>query len=162
MKTALVLGKFYPPHNGHISVIEKACKWADMTIVVVGSKPSEKLSAKLRVEWLQQLVPPNTMVVDIPDDNPPAMPMHDPLYFKIWKKNLQTHLPFVPNKIFGSDLYIINLAKEMNIEWTLVDQGRSKIPVSGTKIRENISQFAEFIPEVVMRYLNDHHIEKIS
>lgn len=162
MKTALVLGKFYPPHNGHLSVIEMAHKWADMTTVVVGSKPSEKLTGETRVKLLQQLVPSNTMVFDVPDDNPPGMPMHDPLYFKIWKKNLQTHLPFIPSRIFGSDLYIVNLAKEMNIEWTLVDKDRIKIPISGTKVRENIPQAKEYLPKIVAEYLEYYHIEKIS
>ncbi len=37
MKLALVIGRFQPLHNGHLSLIDEARKQADKTLVLIGS-----------------------------------------------------------------------------------------------------------------------------
>lgn len=57
MKRILVLGRFQPPHAGHLEVLASAAKRADQLIVVVGSaqasySPENPFTAGERIEML--------------------------------------------------------------------------------------------------------------
>ena len=43
---AIYPGAFKPPHRGHLSVVEKANKVADKTIVIISSAPREDVEAE--------------------------------------------------------------------------------------------------------------------
>lgn len=152
MKTGLVLGKFLPPHTGHLYVIMHAKAAVDFLIVVVGSLPSETIPPELRVEWLRQMVPTNTSVIHIPDDNPPGCTNKEQRFFDIWAKNLLVHLPYKPDFIFGSESYIEPLATAMDIKAMMVDQERKVVPITATMIRQDPKRYWIFIPPIVKEY----------
>lgn len=148
----LVVGKFYPPHKGHLFLIETAEIASDKVYVVVGDSPDESIPGKIRVKWLRQLVGPKTIVVNIPNNNPPGLTPVDPEYWTIWAKNLRDHLPEMPDAIFGSDVYIVKLAEAIDCDYALVDIHRNHVPISATQIRANPKKYWSFLPEVVQQY----------
>lgn len=156
--TGLVLGKFYPPHKGHLNVIEYAeTRSPGGVIVVVGSLPTETIPPSLRVEWLQKMVGKNTIVLNISDDSPNGKPVaevspNDTDYYATWRNNLLSHLPWQPDTIYGSDDYIKKLASYMGMKYKIIDEKRVRVPVSSTMIRNNPELCWEYIPDVVRPY----------
>ena len=57
MTTALVVGKFLPPHVGHAFVIDHALALADTVHVFVNDRAAYAIPAELRVSWVQQTFP---------------------------------------------------------------------------------------------------------
>lgn len=156
--TGLVLGKFYPPHKGHMHLIKYAEEHSSGgVIVVVGSLPGETINPELRVNWLQQMVGENTLVVSIPDDSPDGQAVAsvkttDEDYYITWRNNLLTHLPYRPKTIYGSETYIKKLSYYMGMKYKIVDLDRKKVPVSASMIRNNPELCWEYIPTVVRPY----------
>lgn len=156
--TGLVLGKFYPPHKGHLHLIKYAEEHSPGgLIVVVGSLANEAISPKLRVKWLQKMVGENTLVVNIPDDSPDGLPVAnvkatDEDYYITWRNNLLTHLPYRPKTIYGSEAYIKKLSYYMGMKYKIVDLDRKIVPVSASMIRNNPELCWEYIPDVVKPY----------
>src|SRR5580700_2949272 len=50
----LVIGKFYPPHRGHHSLIRQAAAECDRLSVVVMGSAAESVSLEDRVAWIRR------------------------------------------------------------------------------------------------------------
>ena len=57
MTTGLVLGKFLPPHAGHLYLIETALREVDHLTVLVCSLEREPIPGALRFHWMRELAP---------------------------------------------------------------------------------------------------------
>lgn len=152
MKTGLLLGKFYPPHRGHLELIESMFLNVQMALIVVGSKPEQEIPGSVRVKWLKQLVPKNTWVIEVPDNNPEGLTEKDEEYWTIWRDNLFEHMPWKPNYIYGSDPYVITLSNYLHMLPMVIDTERKNVPISATMIRNDPKKYWDFIPEPVQKY----------
>jgi HTH-type transcriptional repressor of NAD biosynthesis genes len=148
----LVLGKFYPPHKGHLALIKFATMGMEKVYVVVGGKSDQIIPAEQRVAWLKQLVDENVEVLSIPDNNPSTLTPDDEEYWSIWRDNLLKNLPERPNIIFGSDEYIEKLAEVMGMEHIFFDKDRIIWSIRATQIREDPKKYWEFLPPIVQRF----------
>ncbi len=68
----LIVGKFYPPHQGHMALIEEAARSCDRVTVVVAANSEESLPLASRVDWLAWASGgfPTVTVVGTVDDHP--------------------------------------------------------------------------------------------
>lgn len=150
----LIVGKFYPPHKGHLSLIRYAERCVDRLYIVVGAKEGESISPAIRVSLLKYFTSLNTIVLNIPDNNPKNVPAYsdDPRFWSIWKDNLLENLPEKPDILIGSEDYVPRLAKEMDISYTHLNRAHSDVAISGTLIRENPKKYWDFMPLLVQRY----------
>ena len=57
MTTALVLGKFLPPHAGHAFLVETARQLADEVVVCLLAHSAEPIPVEVRHAWLEELLP---------------------------------------------------------------------------------------------------------
>ena len=55
MTAALVLGKFLPPHAGHVSLVERARALADEVVVLLLAHSAEPIPMSVRHRWLEEL-----------------------------------------------------------------------------------------------------------
>src|SRR5437667_8778357 len=69
MTTGMLLGKFFPPHLGHIYLGEFAARFADRLTIVVCSLNREPIPGELRLRWVRELFPFET-VVHLTDELP--------------------------------------------------------------------------------------------
>lgn len=69
----LVVGKFYPPHIGHMDLIDYAIERCDQLIVLVVEAKNQFISGTTRADWLRQLYPTSNVHIyridDIYDDD---------------------------------------------------------------------------------------------
>ena len=57
MTNGFVLGKFMPPHAGHVHLCETARHLVDTLTILVSSLPDDSIPGPLRLEWMRQLFP---------------------------------------------------------------------------------------------------------
>lgn len=152
-KNGLVLGKFLPPHRGHLYLIDTAIENCDMVHVIATHNDTQPIPGKLRVDTLIEIYKNNpSVVIHSADDS--GLPQHDSEcdtldeFYSHW-------VPLVYNKVkeldvvFTSEDYGSDFSKYLKIEHVLVDKERLKYPVSGTKIRTNPFDNWEFIPDEI-------------
>ena len=149
-KRGFVLGKFLPPHNGHLYMIHSAIAMCEELTVLVCTIKKEPIDGKLRFKWMQQLLP-NANVIHVTDEVP-SYPHESPDFWPIWTKLLQREIHPQTEAFFSSEDYGDDVAKHLNIKHVLIDKSRTVIPVSGTSIREQPFTNWDFIPDVVKPY----------
>jgi NadR type nicotinamide-nucleotide adenylyltransferase len=150
MTTGMLLGKFLPPHLGHVYLSEFAGRFVDRLTVVVCSLRREPIPGDLRFRWMGELLP-FANVVHLTDELPQE-PVEHPDFWNLWRLALIRVLPEKPDFVFASEDYGRRLADELGAAFVPVDRERSAVPVSGTAIRTDPMANWEYIPRCVRPY----------
>ncbi|QRN98817.1 AAA family ATPase [Archangium violaceum] len=148
--TGMVLGKFMPPHLGHVFLVDFAREYVKDLTVVVGTLKAEPIPGELRYEWMRELFP-DVRVVHLTDENP-QYPHEHPQFWDIWRDSLQRVLPVKPDYVFASEEYGAKLAEVLGAEFVPVDIARGAVPVSGTAIRNDPWTHWRYLPRCVRPY----------
>lgn len=156
MTRGLVLGKFLPPHAGHVYLIETARRQCDDLSIVVGTLAREPIAGALRALWMRALFP-DLRVLHLTDDNPQE-PSEHPRFWEIWRDSLLAILPAPPDVVFTSDAYGARLADVLGARWVPIDPARATVPVSGTAIRAAPLAHWRYLPHPVRA----HYARRIS
>lgn len=151
----MVLGKFMPPHLGHLYLVEAARAHVDRLIVVVEHIAGEPIPSTLRHRWMTELVP-GAEVVHLTDENPQD-PSEHPDFWRIWRESLARVLPARPDYVFASERYGVRLAAELGAEFVPVDPGRMVMPISGTEVRRRPLDAFAFLPPCVRA----HYVRRV-
>jgi NadR type nicotinamide-nucleotide adenylyltransferase len=152
----MVLGKFMPPHAGHVYLCEFARRWVDDLTIVVGTLESEPIPGALRFAWMRELFPFDR-VVHLTDENPQD-PSEHPDFWAIWRASLERVLPAKPDVVFASEAYGEKLAEVLGARFVAVDKARAIMPVSGTAIRANPLEHWDYLP----RCVRPHFVRRVS
>jgi len=152
MNHGLILGKFYPPHKGHLHLVQEAKKHCDVLTVLVCSLEKEIIPGELRFEWMKELLPnQNINVIWVKDENP-QFPEDHAHFWQIWKRTIESHSPYPIHSLFSSENYGDPLASVLGCKHIPIDIDRNVIPISATKIRESPLKYWEYIPEPIRPY----------
>lgn len=143
----LVLGKFMPPHRGHLYLVEFAKNYCQDLTVVVGSLACEPIAGELRYRWMQELVA-GANVLHLTDENP-QLPHEHPDFWNIWKNSLQRLVGRPIDLVFASEDYGQRLALELGAQFVPCNGSRSLLPVSGSMIRDNPRKYWSYLPAPV-------------
>src|ERR1700722_14597923 len=101
MSRGMLLGKFMPPHNGHVYLAEFASRYVEELAIVVCTLEREPIPGDLRYRWMRELFP-QAHVVHLTDDLPQE-PKEHPDFWRIWRGALERVLPFKPEYVFASE-----------------------------------------------------------
>lgn len=129
-----VLGKFMPPHAGHMYLCDFAAGLCDQLTILVCSRDREPIPGKLRHEWMSALYP-YARVLHY-DRDVPQEPSESPEFWDIWRDLVRSVHPEPIHRVFASEDYGLRLAKELDAEFWPADIARACRPVSGTQIRQ--------------------------
>src|SRR5438874_1068214 len=83
----LVIGKFFPPHLGHVHLCDFAGHWSDHLTIVVCSLRRESIPGAVRLAWMRELFP-RANVVNL-DEELPQDPSEHPDFWPMWRTALQ-------------------------------------------------------------------------
>jgi HTH-type transcriptional repressor of NAD biosynthesis genes len=144
-KRGLVVGKFYPPHNGHSYLIESAKSQCEELTVILCYKRSETIPGSLRAEWLKKIHP--DVHIKVVEDNKLADDDS-----KGWAAFTLDVLGYTPDAVFTSEAYGDPYASFMGTIHVLVDKNRTFIPISATKVRGNPMEYGKFLDPLVRAY----------
>ena len=151
----LLLGKFLPPHKGHLYLGDFARHFVKNLTIVVGTLPTEPIPGDLRYRWMKELFP-TCNVVHL-DKVLPQEPSEHPDFWNIWEHELREIAPFPPDIIFASEDYGNKLAEILDARFIPVDPDRSIMPVSGTSVRDDPFAHWELIPPNV----RTHYLKRV-
>jgi HTH-type transcriptional regulator, transcriptional repressor of NAD biosynthesis genes len=153
--TGLVLGKFLPPHNGHVHLCHAARALCDELVIVVDAIAGQPISRAQRIAWMTELVPGARVVgldVELPQD-----PSEHPAFWQRWREALGRAAGQV-DRVFTSDAYGLRLAAELGATWLPIDPGRETFAISGTAIRNDPLGNWHLIP----RCVRAHYARRVS
>lgn len=143
----MVLGKFMPPHAGHMYLCNFARAWCDDLAIVVGSLAREPIPGAQRVAWMRELFP-DAHVVHHTDENP-QLPEDHPRFWEIWEASLRRVLPWPVDWVFAGEAYGEKLAEVLGARFVPVDRTQGVRGVSGTAVRADPAARWDDIPACV-------------
>jgi len=150
MTTGLVLGKFFPPHAGHLFLIKSALARCDELHVCLLAAPHEEpiLPAWLRREWLIELVPDAVVTCSISDH---PVDYADPDVYDMWVGEIRraTGRDCFDALFTSEPAYGDETARRLGARHVLVDPDRLTVPISASAIRADPWKHWQFIPAPV-------------
>jgi HTH-type transcriptional repressor of NAD biosynthesis genes len=142
--TAIVCGKFYPPHAGHHRLIQMAVDNTDNVIVFVCWRADETLPVAIRMKCLQE-EHPTVKIIPVP-----CIPSDDDS--EGWGKYTMEILGYAPDVVYSSESYGEPYAISMGAEHEMVDHDRKIFSISGTMIRENPLKYFKYLSPTMRSY----------
>lgn len=150
----VILGRFMPPHHGHLYLVDFARAMVDHLYVLVCTLAEEPIPGELRFQWMRELQPDCT-VIHITEEIPAAK-RGEVGATTIWADAIGRAVPVAIDRVFASEEYGWDLAYRLEAQYIPVDPGRHNIPVSATEIRENPFEYWRFIPAPVRPWFVRH------
>ncbi|RPA86105.1 hypothetical protein BJ508DRAFT_146159 [Ascobolus immersus RN42] len=129
--TGLVIGKFWPVHDGHLYLLDYAQRHCvSLTIIVCERHDRIETPPGLqRQKWLTQRFP--QAIVLLKEDK------YDQDDSALWAALTKSWLGFVPDVVFTSEDYGEAYCRYLGTRHVCVDQPRRTVPISATMVRQN-------------------------
>jgi HTH-type transcriptional regulator, transcriptional repressor of NAD biosynthesis genes len=173
-RRGLVVGKFAPLHRGHELVIDRAFAECDQVVIVSYSRPElPGYPAELRERWLAALYPRATRLV-LNDERlralipagtgPSEVPANDAAEIedrRFCGYLCQDVIGITVDAVFTSEDYGDGFAEELTrffrerdpaaprVSHVMVDRERVRVPISGTRLREDLDTHREWLSPAV-------------
>ena len=101
MKRGFVLGRFMPPHAGHVTLIRSARALVDELTILLCSLPNDPIPGEERVAWMRELFPDCRIVWQ---SNPaPQETSNDPDFWEIWTGIIERSHPERIDYVFAGE-----------------------------------------------------------
>lgn len=143
-RIGVVIGKFYPPHQGHHYLIKTASSQCDLLHVLVCWKPEQTVPVEVRIDCIREVHPDaNVMAVKdiLDDDDTPG-----------WAKYTVQLLGETPDVVFTSEDYGEGYAQAMGSKHVMVDRHREIYPCSGTMIRTSPLEHLDRVDAIIRAF----------
>lgn len=111
MKRGFILGKFMPPHAGHVTLIQSARALVDELTVLVCSLPDDPIPGELRIEWMRRMFPDCRVLWE--SKPAPKKPEEDPGFWTTWAAIVARHHPEPIDYVFAGESYGADLSRHV-------------------------------------------------
>lgn len=111
MKSGFLLGKFMPPHAGHLTLARAARAMVDRLTVLVCWLPDDPIPGELRLAWMRELLPDCDVVGH--GAPVPQAPEDSPDFWPIWRGIVRAAHPEPIDLLFAGEAYGQRLADEV-------------------------------------------------
>lgn len=145
------IGKFAPLHKGHQYLIEEALKEMDEFYVIIYETDIINIPVEKRATWIHKLYPSVKILIA---KNPPSQYGLDEKSVKIQTDYLKKVLGDIHvTHFFSSEKYGQYVARDLNVVNRTIDYNRDYIPISATKIRNNLDKYSDYLSSIVLEDL---------
>ncbi|MDP5102580.1 MAG: AAA family ATPase [Erythrobacter sp.] len=110
-RRGFLLGKFMPPHAGHLALIRAARALVDELTVLVCWLPDDPIAGALRLAWMQALLP-DCRVLEHGDVVPQA-PEDSATFWPVWRGIVAAAHPDPVDYLFAGEDYGAELARQV-------------------------------------------------
>lgn len=146
-KIGFTIGKFAPLHKGHQYLIETALKKVDELYVVIYETDVIDVPIDIRAGWIKKLYPQVKLLYAY---NPPKKIGMDSESVKVQIDYLKNIIGDIKvTHFFSSEPYGKPVADYFNVEDCRLDNKRECVPISATKIRNNVKENKEFVDKEI-------------
>lgn len=149
MRHGFVLGKFMPPHLGHVHLCETARQLVDRLTILVCWLPDDPIPGPLRLQWMKGLFPECRVLGH--DGVVPLAPEESPDFWPVWRGIVRAAHPEPIDKVFAGEDYGLRLAEEVGAAFTPVAP-RPFPGLSGTAVRADPWAHWDSLPPPVRSY----------
>ncbi len=149
LPAGLVIGKFMPPHAGHLHLFALAQQHVASLHIILFSKSNEPIAGSLREAWLRELAP-GAVIHHISLEH--AVDFADPAAWDFWVGAIRSVLPRAPDVVFSSETYGDELARRLGARHWPVDHDRTQVSISATQIRARPMEHWDHVPPPVRPY----------
>ena len=167
-RTGLVVGKFWPPHRGHQLLLETAAaQVAELLVLVYANPDSPAHPAAERAQWLCELyrgdeladgphinaTPLRIFALSAEADGVPPDAADDDTqreFVRQWLARQGFHVVVV----FSREDYGPGCAAPLGVAHVAVDNSRTRVPVSGTRVRAGAAEAAAYLHPLVAAQLD--------
>lgn len=146
MRHGFVLGKFMPPHLGHVHLCETARQLVDRLTILVCWLPDDPVPGPLRLAWMKEMFPDCRVIGH--DAVVPQAPEESPDFWPIRRGIVRAAHPEPIDMVFAGEDYGLRLAKEVGAAFTPVAP-RLYPDLSGTAVRADPWAHWESLPPPV-------------
>jgi len=148
-KIGFTIGKFAPLHKGHQYLIETALKEMDEFYVIIYETNLINIPTEVRANWIKTLYPTVKVLVAV---NPPNQYGLDNEIVKIQMKYLIKIIDNIKvTHFYSSELYGEKVSEYLNIVDRRIDHARMIVPISASKIRENLDKYKNYLEPMVYK-----------
>ncbi len=153
-RRGLVVGTFAPLHRGHQLLIETAIAACDHVTVMTWANPDlPEMPTDVRAGWLRTIYPALEVVALEAEGCPP-----DDAPGEVQRAFTLANLPAPVDAVFTSEAYGDALALVLEAVHVSVDPDRTRVPISGTQIRADLSaHMADLDPSV-----RAHFVQRVA
>ncbi len=152
MSNGFLLGKFMPPHAGHLFLCEVAAARVDRLTVLLCSTDAEPIPGDLRARWMAESLRGTGICLCHMHRDIPQEPAEHPDFWAIWKSAIAEYHPEPIDWVFGSEPYVVPLAQTLAARPFIVDLTRRAVPVSARAIRRDPDLHWAHVPPPVRAY----------
>ena len=161
-KIGAFVGKFYPPHIGHLSVIDNAIDYFDEVYVIISynnlrnksikeNHDFDELDPKLIKSWFEDYYKNQPKVKVAIFDESGLMPY--PNDQDKWAKKFKKQFPTVNYKIADGGYREFN--ERFFPEYGFYEIDRELIPIHSTMIRNNMQKYLRYLIPNAREYFKD-------
>lgn len=156
VKRGFLLGKFLPPHAGHVTLIRSARALVDELTVLLCSLPDDPIPGETRLEWMRGMFPDCRIVHQ--SEAVPQAPADDPEFWDIWSKLVAKAHPEPIDYLFAGETYGAELAQHVGgmfvpLGGRVLDADRNGIGgLSGEKVRADPWRYWDYLPHPVRNH----------
>jgi NadR type nicotinamide-nucleotide adenylyltransferase len=153
MKRGFLLGKFMPPHAGHLSLVRAARALVEELTVLVCWQPDDPIPGETRLAWMRELLP-DCRVIGHGAIFPQA-PEDGPDFWPVWRGIVAAGHPEPIDYLFAGEAYGAELARQVGGLYVPLGGrvlGLTQDPVAGlssTAVRADPSAHWAYLPSPV-------------
>jgi NadR type nicotinamide-nucleotide adenylyltransferase len=156
MKRGFIIGKFMPPHAGHVTLIQSARALVDELTFLVCSLPDDPIPGETRLDWMRAMFPDCRIVSH--SKPAPQKPEDDPDFWKVWTAIVARHHPEPIDYVFAGESYGSELARHVGgmfvpLGGRILGADRNGIGgLSGEAIRADPWRHWDYLPHPVRNH----------
>jgi HTH-type transcriptional regulator, transcriptional repressor of NAD biosynthesis genes len=151
VRRGFVLGKFMPPHAGHVALCTAAAAMVDELTILVCWLPDDPIPGPLRLAWMRELFP-RARVVGHGEPAPQA-PEEATDFWPVWTGIVRAAHPEPIDLVFAGEGYGAELARQMGGVFVPLNErgaaGDRLSALSGTAVRTDPWAYWNLLPAPV-------------
>lgn len=150
-----LLGKFMPPHAGHVALVEAATKLVDELTVLVCWLPDDPIAGEQRLAWMRAMFPQCRVVGH--GDVVPQEPGDSADFWPIWRGIVAAAHPEPINYLFAGEDYGTTLAEQVGgtfvpLGGRILGADEAVSALSSTAVRADPQRYWNLLPALVRSY----------
>ncbi len=142
----VILGRFMPPHEGHVALIRTASYLVDKLTIILSTSDSDPIEPAVRKVWMEELFPESVVIVA--NNGPRPLPVEH----ENWARIIRGFHPEKIDRIIGSEDYLVTLARNLDAQHFILDPMWMALPANSIEIRQDPFGHWESIPGPVRPY----------
>lgn len=150
MQYGLMIGKFLPPHRGHVFLGRAAENYVVHLTILISVEEGDAIDGELRVKWMRAIFP-NAKVFAVPLALPQGSEDQSEIWAK-WKQAIEAlSLPKI-EAFFAGDGTGFRFAEQIGSQPVIIDPDRDVISVTSANLLRAPFENWAYIPGVVRPY----------